>query len=82
MFWFLWAKIQITLEMFPMVMVAMGQNIDYLDNGFHSNGCYDHSMQSLASITVLLLLSNRMKVVMKLRVSLIQPIKYVTKFST
>ena len=23
-----------------MKMVAMGQNIDYLDNGFHSNGCY------------------------------------------
>ena len=39
-YWFLWAKTRIILEMFPILMVAMGQNIDYLDNGFHSNGCY------------------------------------------
>ena len=64
------------LEMFPMVMVAMGQNIDYLDNGFHSNGCYDYRMQSLASIAVVLL-SNQIEVVMKLWVSLIRPIKYI-----
>ena len=74
-YWFLWAKTRITLEMFPMLMVAMGQNIDYLDNGFHSNGCYAHSIQSLASIAVVLL-SNQMEVVMKLLVSLIRPIKY------
>ena len=59
-----------------MVMVAMGQNIDYLDNGFHSNGCYDHSIRSLASIAVVLL-SNQMEVVMKLWVLLIRPIKYI-----
>ena len=58
----LWAKIRITLETVSMVMVAVGQNANYLRNDFHGNGCYEVlPWQPILTTVAVLMLNNQME---------------------
>ena len=66
--WLLRAKMRINLETISMVMVAIGQNANYLTKCFHGNGCYEVlSWQPVLTTVAVLLLNNQMENVMKVK---------------